>query len=424
MDDRLRRRDELAKLALAITEGRIDRRAFTRRALALGLSLPAIGAIFRTYAVRAQESENPITITVGGETTLLVEEDLEGVTPGGTLRFARAEDSDNLDPVTNDGNVNIWIFMNIYNQLDRSRPRWRFAGAGSGRDLGGLRGRQDLHLPPAPGVSFSDGTPLKASDVMYSYVRAANDPTWNFTLTALAARRQWAGRRESRRRTTTTVVIELAQPWAPFLSDVAMFNMSIISEAFAKGNEDRLTRSAWGPARSQLAEWKQGRVHPANKELRTTGRRGCRTSTRSSSIRCRTTTPASSNCKAARSTAMYNVPTSRVAELKQDPNLKVIEFPSTYSHLHHAQPAGSAARRRQRPPGPAVRDRQAGADRGRPLRRRDRGDVVHAEGRALLERHAARFPLRPRQGEGADGAVDDAGRLPARAADLGRRRRR
>ncbi len=50
-----------------------------------------------------------------------------------------------------------------------------------------------------------------------------------------------------------TVVVELAQPWAPFLSDVAMFNMSVISKAFAEGNEERLATSAWGPVPSRLA---------------------------------------------------------------------------------------------------------------------------------------------------------------------------
>ena len=29
----------------------------------------------------------------------------------------RSADSDNLDPVTNDGNINIWVFMSIYDQL-------------------------------------------------------------------------------------------------------------------------------------------------------------------------------------------------------------------------------------------------------------------------------------------------------------------
>ncbi|HEY3227780.1 MAG TPA: hypothetical protein VGJ87_01085, partial [Roseiflexaceae bacterium] len=40
-------------------------------------------------------------------------------TAGGTFVFSRASDSDNLDPVTQDGNIDIWIFMSIYDQLVR-----------------------------------------------------------------------------------------------------------------------------------------------------------------------------------------------------------------------------------------------------------------------------------------------------------------
>ena len=112
------RTEQLAQLARQIHAGNISRRVFIGRALALGVSLSAADAIFRTYRAGAQDqAENPITVTVGGTPIPAIEPDLSNATPGGTLRFGRAVDSDNLDPVTNDGNVNIWYFMNIYDQL-------------------------------------------------------------------------------------------------------------------------------------------------------------------------------------------------------------------------------------------------------------------------------------------------------------------
>ncbi len=108
MNPRMERTGHLGQLAQQIHEGRLDRRSFLTRALALGLSLPAADMMFRTYSARAQdEAANPITVTVGGTPIAAMEEDLSNATPGGVLRFGRAVDSDNLDPVTNDGNVNI-----------------------------------------------------------------------------------------------------------------------------------------------------------------------------------------------------------------------------------------------------------------------------------------------------------------------------
>src|SRR5436190_21819582 len=84
---------------------------------------------------------------------------------GGTFTFSRASDSDNLDPVTQDGNVDIWIFMSIYDQLIKVSDdglslqpmlaeKWEVSPDGL---------TYTFHL--RKGVSFSDGTPLKASDV-------------------------------------------------------------------------------------------------------------------------------------------------------------------------------------------------------------------------------------------------------------------
>ncbi len=339
MNERRRRSDELAGLVLGITEGRVDRRQFTKRALALGLSLPAIGTILTTYsagaATRAQDAtetpSNPITITVGGTPIAVTGEDTSGATPGGTMRFARAEDSNNLDPVTNDGNVNIWIFMNVYDQLIRVAPDGAILEPGLAEKWEISEDGKTYTFHLRQGVKFSDGTPLKASDVLFSFVRAANDPaeTWTFTLTAL----QRDAKKQVQGITTPddqTVVIELAQPWAPFLSDVAMFNMSIISEAFAKGKEDRLTQECMGTGPFVMAEWRKGEALRLTKnpnyweeglpfldEIQVS------------------VVPDDNNrilqLQGGEIDGMYDVPPSQVPTLKQDANLKVIEFPSTYS---------------------------------------------------------------------------------------------
>jgi len=329
-----RRNAELAGLVGGLAHGKISRRHFTKRAVALGLSAPVAGLIATTYTARArgaQDPNNPITVTVGGTPIAVTQEDLAGATPGGTLRYARAEDSDNLDPVTNDGNVNIWVFMNIYDQLVRVAPdgvslepalaeSWEISPDG-----------KIYTFKLRPGVMFSDGTPLKASDVRWSFVRAANDPaqTWTFTLTALQrdANGQVQGISTP---DDSTVVIELAQPWAPFLSDVAMFNLSVISEAFAAGNEQRLTQECMGTGPFTLAEWRRGEFIRLAKNPNS-WEEGL-------PLLDEVVIPVVPDDNArilqlqgGEIDGMYNVPSSRVPELKQDPNLKVYEFPSTFS---------------------------------------------------------------------------------------------
>ncbi|MDQ3227499.1 MAG: ABC transporter substrate-binding protein, partial [Chloroflexota bacterium] len=180
-----------------------------------------------------------------------------------------------------------------------------------------------------PNVLFSDGTPMTAADVLYSWVRAANDPEehWTFTLTAL--KRDAEGQVEG---ITTpddaTVVVELAQPWSPFLSDVAMFNMSVISEAFAAGNEERLTQECMGTGPFAFAEWNKGEF------LRLVKNTNYWEEGLPLLDEVVVSVVPDDNARilqlqGGELDGMKDVPSSRVPELAQDPNLKVYQFPST-----------------------------------------------------------------------------------------------
>ena len=330
MDPRHSRTRRLANLTLQLHEGTSDRRAFLARALALGLSLSASDLIYRTYRARAQEqAENPITVTVGGTPIAAMETDLSNATPGGSFRFGRAVDSDNLDPVTNDGNVNIWYFMNIYDQLVRVAPDGisLVPGLAESWDMSDDGLTYTFHL--RPNVLFSDGTPMTAQDVLYSWVRAANDPEqhWTFTLTAL--KRDAEGQVEGiSTPDDATVVVELAQPWSPFLSDVAMFNMSVISEAFAKGQEERLVQECMGTGPFALGEWQKGEY------LRLVKNENYWEEGLPLLDEVVVSVVPDDNARilqlqGGELDGMKDVPSSRVPELQQDPNLKVYQFPST-----------------------------------------------------------------------------------------------
>jgi peptide/nickel transport system substrate-binding protein len=245
---------------------------------------------------------------------------------GGTFVFSRASDSDNLDPVTQDGNIDIWIFMSIYDQLVRVNE------AGTALEPGlaekwevspdGLT--YTFHL--RKGVTFSDGTPLKASDVKFSVNRAKTNKKsgWTFTLEPL---------KDIATPDDSTVVMTLSQPWAPFLSDIAMFNSSIMSEAFVtKIGEEKLVEQTLGTGPFVLAEWKKGEYITLKKndkywdkglpyldQLKIT------------------VVPDDNNhilqLQGGEIDGMYDVPLNRVGDLEKDDKLTVNKFVSTYNNF-------------------------------------------------------------------------------------------
>lgn len=315
------------------TAGRLNRRAFLRfvaTSSGVGALLAACGS-----APSAPSASSGSTAATSGPVTVdqnqprtAVAQPTAAVTgkAGGTFTFSRGSDSDNLDPVTQDGNVNIWIFMNIYDQLVRVNN----AGTEIEPALAEKWDVSDDNLTYTfylrQGVTFADGTPLKAGDVKFSIDRAKTNQKspWTFTLEAL---------KEITTPDDNTVVMTLSEPWAPFLSDIAMFNASIISEAFAKKvGEDGLVNQTMGTGPFMLAEWKKGEYvllkknpnHwdkglPLLDEIKIT------------------VVPDDNSrilqLQGGQIDGMYNVPLNRVSELSQDPNLDVKQFTSTYNNF-------------------------------------------------------------------------------------------
>src|SRR5579884_3778094 len=227
---------------------RLSRRELVKRASAVPLAVPAFAAVHGAYA-GAPGAGGRTVWDVGA--TAAVQTPPPGQT-GGNFVFGRRNDSVSFDPILTEENFDIWVFMNIYDQLVRVSndgtaiepglaEQWEISPDGL---------TYTFHL--RPGVVFSDGTPLAASDVKYSINRAATtqQSIWTFTLTALKAIATPDDR---------TVVLTLKEPWAPFLSDLAMFSSSIISEAFAKKvGEAKLVEQAMGTGPFTLQEWKRG----------------------------------------------------------------------------------------------------------------------------------------------------------------------
>jgi len=170
---------------------------------------------------------------------------------GGVVTLATTDNAENFDPVGLSYNASIWAMLNVYDQLVRTSKdgqsvepdlaeSWEIAPDGR---------VYTFHL--RPGLKFSDGSSLRASDVRFSLTRLATEgkSSWGFLLPPL----------EIETPDERTVVLRLQKPWAPLLADLALFAASIIPEAyFNQVGREGFGRAPIGSGPFVLASWKKG----------------------------------------------------------------------------------------------------------------------------------------------------------------------
>lgn len=101
-----------------------------------------------------------------------------------------------------------------------------------------------------PGVKFSDGTPVKGEDWVWSLLRARDTETSEYRFVAEAIADVKA--------TDSQVTITLSHPWAPFLADLACFNMVVGCKAYHdKVGEAFYNMHPLGTGPYRLKEWKK-----------------------------------------------------------------------------------------------------------------------------------------------------------------------
>jgi peptide/nickel transport system substrate-binding protein len=188
---------------------------------------------------------------------------LIGVVPDGSkasaqqakkvIKFGVNRAAENLDPVTQDANPDIWAFMQIYQQLVRVNVK----GDGFEPDLAekwttSADGRTwTFNL--RKNAKFSSGDPVKASDAVWSLKRARDTKgPWKWALEAVE---------DIQAKDDHTVVISLKEPWAPFLADISLFSNSILPEkAFKNATAEDISNKPVGSGPFMLTEWKKGEV--------------------------------------------------------------------------------------------------------------------------------------------------------------------
>ncbi|HEX5465300.1 MAG TPA: ABC transporter substrate-binding protein [Candidatus Limnocylindrales bacterium] len=169
------------------------------------------------------------------------------------MTFARNADVISWDPIIPTDNPSIWAQLNIYDQLVRVAKDAQSVepDLATAWDISPDGKTYTFHL--RPGVTFSDGTPVKASDVQFSLDRVATDKEslWGFLFPKM----------DITAPDDATVVITLDAPWAPLLADLSVFAASIIPQAyFEQVGEQAFGDKPIGSGPFVLADWQKGSV--------------------------------------------------------------------------------------------------------------------------------------------------------------------
>jgi peptide/nickel transport system substrate-binding protein len=242
------------------------------------------------------------------------------------IRFGVNRAAENLDPVTQDANPDIWAFTQIYQQLARVNVK----GDGFEPDLAerwttSADGRTWTFFLRKT-ARFSNGDPVKASDAVWSLKRARDTKgPWQWALEAVE---------DIQAKDDATVVISLKEPWAPFLADISLFSNSILPEkVFKDAKPDDISNKPVGSGAYMLVEWKKGEelVLKANPHYYEKGL------PRTPELRLRYIPDDASRIIALQSGEVDGIdypPFSRMAELRRDAKLEAQLNPSTQiSHL-------------------------------------------------------------------------------------------
>jgi len=142
---------------------------------------------------------------------------------GGTLAYGRYADSLFLEPVLNDGNVDIWVLSNIYDTLILPTDDGQGLKPGLATDWKLADDGLSVTLTLRDGIKFSDGSPITVDDVKWSLERAAkpDNGIWQFLVDSIDSVSTQGDK---------TVIIKLKHPDPAILSALTVFNTSIMPE--------------------------------------------------------------------------------------------------------------------------------------------------------------------------------------------------
>jgi len=164
----------------------------------------------------------------------------------------RPNDSVNLDPVTQDGNVNIWMFNLVLEGLVKTSNDGTAIepGLADSWDISEDGLTYTFHLKQ--GIKFSDGTPVTGEDWVWSFLRARDTEgsTWSFAIEGLE---------NVTAPDDKTLILKFKERRANSFVNLAMFNLTVQKKAYyEKVGQEAYSLKPIGTGPYTIEEWKVG----------------------------------------------------------------------------------------------------------------------------------------------------------------------
>jgi peptide/nickel transport system substrate-binding protein len=169
---------------------------------------------------------------------------------GGNLIFARTSDIVTFDRTADFDNESTWVSDLMFETLYKpSRDgHTDVPWLATGYEVSSDKLAWTFHL--RPGVKFSNGQPLTSADVKFSLdTTRAKSSGWSFIDTAI---------KSVSTPDAETVVIKTANPWAPLLSDMAIFPNGIIPNNYGGKTKAQFLAHPIGTGPFMLGQWTKG----------------------------------------------------------------------------------------------------------------------------------------------------------------------
>lgn len=169
----------------------------------------------------------------------------------GVLSIGRREDSTTFDPIKSAQNVDNWVFSNVFDVLirvDKSGTKlepglaesWTISDDGL------------TYTFKIRDAKFSDGSPITAGDAAFSLLRIRDNKgsLWSDSYKVIDT----ADATDDR-----TLVVKLKNPSAPFLSTLALPNVSVLSKKAVEAGEDAFAELPTASSGAFIVkEWRRG----------------------------------------------------------------------------------------------------------------------------------------------------------------------